>query len=222
MKETTCAIIIETVQGEGGIFPADPEFLKAVRKLCDERDIVLILDEIQCGMGRTGTMWAYEHYGIRPDILTCAKALGCGVPVGAFVLANKVAKPSLVAGDHGTTYGGNPFVLAAVTEVFRLFEKHDIVGHVNAIAPYLEKKLDELMAAHPDKIKAHRGLGLMRGLELADGFPVGQVTMHGPQGGACWSSRRAPTCFASFRPLSSRKKRLMRRWRSLRSASHNR
>jgi acetylornithine/N-succinyldiaminopimelate aminotransferase len=114
---------------------------------------------------------------VRPDIVTCAKALGCGVPVGAFVLADKVAKASLVAGDHGTTYGGNPFVLAAVTEVFRLFEKHDIVGHVNAIAPYLEKKLDELMAAHPDKIKAHRGLGLMRGLELADGFPVGQVTM---------------------------------------------
>ena len=177
VNDTTCAIIMETVQGEGGIYPADPEFIKSVRKLCDEKDILLILDEIQCGMGRTGKMWAYEHYGVRPDIVTCAKALGCGVPVGAFVLADKVAKASLVAGDHGTTYGGNPFVLAAVTEVFRLFEKHDIVGHVNAIAPYLEKKLDELMAAHPDKIKAHRGLGLMRGLELADGFPVGQVTM---------------------------------------------
>ncbi len=177
VNDSTCAIIMETVQGEGGIYPADPEFITAIRKLCDEKDILLILDEIQCGMGRTGKMWAYEHYGVTPDIMTCAKALGCGVPVGAFVLSDKVAKASLVAGDHGTTYGGNPFVLAAVTEVFKLFEKHDVVGHVNAITPYLVEKLDALMAAHPDKIKAHRGLGLMRGLELADGCSVGKVTM---------------------------------------------
>ena len=183
VNDRTCAIVMETVQGEGGIYPADPAFIKAVRKLCDERDILLILDEIQCGMGRTGKMWAYEHYGIKPDIMTCAKALGCGVPVGAFVLSDKAAKASLVAGDHGTTYGGNPFVLAAVTEVFKLFEKHDVVGHVGKITPYLTKKLDELMAAHPDKIRAHRGLGLIRGLELDPGVPVGGITSKALQEG---------------------------------------
>lgn len=175
VSEKTCAILLETVQGEGGIYPADPEFLKGVRKLCDEKDILLILDEIQCGMGRTGSMWAYEQYGILPDILTTAKALGCGVPVGAFVLGEKAAKASLVPGDHGTTYGGNPFVCAAVAAVFEIFEKEHIVWRTRTAAAYLEKKLDELMAAHPEQIKAHRGLGLMRGLALAETCPAGKV-----------------------------------------------
>ena len=130
ITEKTCAIILETVQGEGGIYPAEKSFLEGIRKLCDERDILLILDEIQCGMGRTGTMFAYEAYGVKPDIMTSAKALGCGVPVGAFVLNEKVAENSLAPGDHGTTYGGNPFACAAVSKVFDLFEEQLSLIHI--------------------------------------------------------------------------------------------
>ena len=129
ITDKTCAIIMETVQGEGGIYPAEPEFLQGVRKLCDEHDILLILDEIQCGMGRTGSMFACQAYGVQPDVMTCAKALGCGVPVGAFVLNEKTANASLVPGDHGTTYGGNPLACAAVSKVFDLFESEKIVEH---------------------------------------------------------------------------------------------
>ena len=173
ITDKTCAIIMETVQGEGGIYPADPAFLKEVREICDARDILLILDEIQCGMGRTGTMFAWQQYGVQPDIMTSAKALGCGVPVGAFVLNEKVAKSSLVPGDHGTTYGGNPLACAAVNAVFGQFEKLDLLAHVNEVAAYLEDKLDELAAKH-DCIKERRGKGLMQGLELT-GKPVGEV-----------------------------------------------
>lgn len=176
INDRTCAIIMETVQGEGGIYPADPEFICEIRRLCDEKDILLILDEIQCGMGRTGKMWAYEHYGIQPDIVTCAKALGCGVPVGAFALSEKAVEKSLVPGDHGTTYGGNPFVCAAVDAVFRLFEENDIVSRAASIGRYLEEALDGFAKRHPDKVVAHRGLGLMRGLEFAADCPVGPVT----------------------------------------------
>ena len=173
ITDKTCAIIMETVQGEGGIYPADPAFLKEVREICDARDILLILDEIQCGMGRTGTMFAWQQYGVQPDIMTSAKALGCGVPVGAFVLNEKVAKSSLVPGDHGTTYGGNPLACAAVNAVFGQFEKLDLLAHVNEVAAYQEEKLDELAAKH-DCIKERRGKGLMQGLELT-GKPVGEV-----------------------------------------------
>lgn len=174
INEKTCAIIMETVQGEGGIYPAEPEFLQGVRALCDENDILLILDEIQCGMGRTGAMFAWQKYGIKPDIMTTAKALGSGVPVGAFMMTQKVADQSLVPGDHGTTYGGNPFVGAAVSAVFDIFEKEQIIAHVNKIAPYLEEKLDALKEKY-DFITARRGMGLMQGLELDISVPVGQV-----------------------------------------------
>lgn len=173
LTEKTCAVILETVQGEGGIYPADPEFLAGVRKLCDERDILLILDEIQCGMGRTGTMFACQDYGVLPDVMTCAKALGCGVPVGAFVLNEKTAAASLVPGDHGTTYGGNPLACAAVSKVFDLFEENHILEHVREITPYLEEKLDDLVDKY-DFIAARRGKGLMQGLVL-EGKPVGEV-----------------------------------------------
>lgn len=173
ITDRTCAIIMETVQGEGGIYPAKPEFLKGVRQLCDEKDILLILDEIQCGMGRTGRMFAFQDYGVKPDIITSAKALGCGVPVGAFVLNEKTAKASLVPGDHGTTYGGNPFACAAVSRVFDIFEKENIVDHVNEIAPYLESKLDSLVEKY-DFITARRGKGLMQGL-VVEGKPVGEI-----------------------------------------------
>ena len=173
LTDKTCAIIMETVQGEGGIYPADPAFLKEVREICDARDILLILDEIQCGMGRTGTMFAWQQYSVQPDIMTSAKALGCGIPVGAFVLNEKVAKASLVPGDHGTTYGGNPLACAAVNAVFEQFEKLDLLSHVKDVAAYLEEKLDELAAKH-ECIKERRGKGLMQGLELT-GKPVGEV-----------------------------------------------
>ena len=173
VTDKTCAIIMETVQGEGGIYPADPEFIRAVRKLCDERDILLILDEIQCGMGRTGEWFACNAYGVRPDIMTLAKALGCGVPVGAFVLNEKAAASSLVPGDHGTTYGGNPLACAAVAKVFELFDEMDLVSHVKKTAPYLEKKLDELVEKY-DFLTCRRGAGFMQGIVVKD-RPVGAI-----------------------------------------------
>ena len=165
VNDKTCAIIMETVQGEGGIFPATEEFLTKVRALCDKKDILLILDEIQCGMGRTGYMFAWQKYGIKPDIMTTAKALGCGVPVGAFLLNTKVGENSLVAGDHGTTYGGNPFACAAINKVLDLFKEDNIIENVNKVAPYLEKRLDELKDKY-DFITDRRGAGFMQGLEL--------------------------------------------------------
>ena len=165
INEKTCAIIMETVQGEGGIHPADEAFLRELRKICDEKDILLILDEIQCGMGRTGYMFAWQKYGVKPDIMTTAKALGCGVPVGAFLLNEKVGAHSLAAGDHGTTYGGNPLVCAAVNKVLDLFETNHIIENVREVAPYLEKRLDELQEKY-DFIIDRRGAGLMQGLEF--------------------------------------------------------
>ncbi len=171
ITDKTCAIILEAVQGEGGIYPANEEFIKGIRALCDEHDILMICDEIQCGMGRTGKMYAFQNYGIQPDIVTTAKALGCGVPVGAFV-ANKKVSGVLVPGDHGTTYGGNPFVLAAVNKVFDLYEKQGILKHVKETTPYFEEKLDALAAKY-DFIKERRGKGFMQGLEFT--VPVGPV-----------------------------------------------
>ena len=173
INEKTCAIMFETVQGEGGIYPATEEFIRGVRKLCDEHDILLILDEIQCGMGRTGEMFAFMHYGVKPDILTSAKALGCGVPVGAFLMTEKVAEKSLAPGDHGTTYGGNPFVGAAVDKVLEMMERDHITDHVRKIAPYLEKKLDQLVEKY-DFLTERRGMGLMQGIVCEK--PVGQIS----------------------------------------------
>ncbi len=166
MDETVCAVIVEPVQGEGGLIPADPAFLAGLRELCGPEGALLIFDEVQCGMGRTGQTFAWQHYGIRPDILTSAKALGAGVPVGAFMLTEEIAKGSLAPGDHGTTYGGNPLVCAAVTAVAKIMEERDLCGHVRAMTPVLEAALDELQAAYPQLIKGHRGLGLMQGLVL--------------------------------------------------------
>ena len=163
VTDKTCAIIMETVQGEGGIYPATEEFLTKVRALCDEKDILLILDEIQCGMGRTGSMFAWQKFGVKPDIMTTAKALGCGVPVGAFLMTEKVGANSLVAGDHGTTYGGNPLACAAVNKVLDLFNNDNIIENVNKVAPYLEKRLDELKDRY-DFIVDRRGSGFMQGL----------------------------------------------------------
>ena len=172
VTDQTCAIILETVQGEGGIYPAESEFLKEIRMLCNENDILLILDEIQCGMGRTGSMFAWQDYGVRPDIMCMAKAIGNGVPVGAFAMTEEVAEYSLKPGDHGTTYGGNPFACAAVDKVLDIFEKDHIVEHVKEVTPYLEEKLDGLVEKY-DGVLKRRGKGLMQGLVLAR--PVGEV-----------------------------------------------
>ena len=173
ITDRTCGIILEALQGEGGIYPASKEFMQGLRALCDEHDILLVCDEIQCGMGRSGYYFAWQAYGVQPDIMTCAKALGCGVPVGAFVLNKKVAQASLKPGDHGTTYGGNPFVCAAVSKVFDIYEKDMILTHVQELTPYLEKKLDELVEKH-ECAAARRGMGFMQGIVIA-GRPVGEI-----------------------------------------------
>ncbi|MDD3745373.1 MAG: aspartate aminotransferase family protein [Anaerostipes sp.] len=173
ITDKTCGVICEVVQGEGGIFPADPAFLKELREVCDEHDILLIFDEIQCGMGRCGAMFAHELYGVKPDVLTMAKALGCGVPVGAFAV-NQKADGVLVPGDHGTTYGGNPFACAAINEVFRQFEEKNLLAHVNEIGDYLYEKLEALTDKY-DFIEAHRGVGLMQGLQFVTEKPVGEI-----------------------------------------------
>ena len=165
VNDRTCAIIMETIQGEGGIYPAEQEFLEKIRKLCDERDILLILDEIQCGMGRSGSMFAYEAYGIRPDIVTVAKAVGCGVPVGAFMMTQRVADRALKPGDHGTTYGGNPLVTAAVCEVLKQFEERRVIDNVRNVGEYLYASLEQI-ANEYDCVTAHRGRGLIQGIEL--------------------------------------------------------
>lgn len=172
VTDKTCAILFETVQGEGGIYPATEEFMRQVRALCDERDILLILDEIQCGMGRTGTMYAWQRYGIKPDVMTTAKALGCGVPVGAFLMTEKVGAHSLAAGDHGTTYGGNPLACAAICKVIELFAKEDVLANVNRTGAYLASRLDEL-AAEFACIRERRGVGLLQGLVFDR--PVGDI-----------------------------------------------
>ena len=164
ITEKTAAIIMETLQGEGGIHPATTEFIEGVAAVCREKDIVLILDEIQCGMGRTGEMFCYQNYGVKPDIVTSAKALGCGVPVGAFAATEAVAA-AFEPGDHGTTYGGNPFVTAAAVKVFELFEKLDVLQNVKENGAYLYGKLEEFAVSNPS-ITEHRGMGFMQGLEF--------------------------------------------------------
>ena len=173
LTDKTCAILFETVQGEGGIYPAIQEFMDGIEKICKERDILLILDEIQCGMGRTGEMFAWQGYGVQPDIMTSAKALGCGVPVGAFLMTERIAEKSLKPGDHGTTYGGNPFVGAAVSTVLDIFEELNLPAHVKEISAYLEEKLDALVDKY-DCLTQRRGVGLIQGVVTTK--PVGEIT----------------------------------------------
>ena len=163
-SDKTCAVIMETIQGEGGIYPATEEFIKGVRALCDEHDALLMLDEIQCGMGRSGVMFAWQDYGVKPDVMTTAKALGNGTPIGAFLACGKAAT-AMVPGDHGTTYGGNPLVCAAANAVLDVFKEKNIVGHVQEIGAYLWEKLEEIVAEY-DCVTAHRGKGLIQGLEF--------------------------------------------------------
>ena len=172
ITDKTCAILLEPLQGEGGIHPATQGFMEGIRALCDEQDILMICDEIQCGMGRTGNMFAWQEYGVRPDILTMAKAIGNGIPVGAFAVTEQVAAHSMKPGDHGTTYGGNPLACMAVKKVVEIFEKDKIVEHVREIEPYLTKRLDELVE-ETDCVTECRGKGLIQGIVVTK--PAGEV-----------------------------------------------
>ncbi len=173
ISDKTCAIIMETIQGEGGITPATPEFIEGVRKLCDDNNLLMILDEIQCGMGRTGKMFAYDQYGVLPDVVTVAKAIGCGVPLGGFMVRGK-ACDVLVAGDHGSTYGGNPLATAACNAVLDQYEELDLLNHVEKVGSYMYDKLEELKNSK-SCIKDHRGMGLIQGIELSEDVPAGDV-----------------------------------------------
>lgn len=172
ITDKTCAILMETVQGEGGIYPAEKAFIEEVYAICQEKDILLILDEIQCGMGRCGSYFAWQQYDVKPDIMTTAKAVGSGVPVGAFLLNEKTGANSLVAGDHGTTYGGNPLACAAIKKTLDLFEENHIIEHVASVGEYLKEQLEEV-AAEFDCILTRRGMGLMQGMVFDK--PVGPI-----------------------------------------------
>ena len=170
ITDRTCGIILEALQGEGGIYPASKEFMQGLRALCDEHDILLVCDEIQCGMGRTGNMFCYQRYDILPDVVCVAKALGNGLPIGAFLCREECA--ALVPGDHGSTYGGNPLVCAAANAVMDQFEELNLTAHVKEVGAYLYEQLEQLTAEF-DCIKDHRGIGLIQGIEIT--IPVGDV-----------------------------------------------
>ena len=172
VNEKTCGIIVEPVQGEGGINTATKEFMTGICKLCDEEGILMISDEIQCGMARTGEMFAWQLYGTKPDIMTMAKAIGSGVPVGAFAMTKAIAEASLKPGDHGTTYGGNPLACAAVAKTLEIYENQKLAAHVKEVGDYMEEQLKKLVEDY-DCVVEQRGLGLIRGIKLSG--PVGEV-----------------------------------------------
>ena len=178
VNENTCAIILEAVQGEGGIYEGTEEFLKGIRALCDEKDILMICDEIQCGMGRTGAMFACQRAGVRPDIMTVAKTLGNGLPIGAFLTTLKAA--SLKPGDHGSTFGGNPLACAASDKILEIFEKRKLAEHAAAVGAYLYEKLEGLKNRCA-AVKDHRGVGLMQGLEFDR--PVSEIISKAQEAG---------------------------------------
>ena len=188
VNEKTCGIIVEPVQGEGGINTATKEFMTGIRKLCDEEGILMICDEIQCGMARTGEMFAWQLYGTKPDIMTMAKAIGSGVPVGAFAMTKAIAEASLKPGDHGTTYGGNPLACAAVAKTLEIYEKQKLAAHVKEVGDYLEEQLKKLVEDY-DCVVEQRGLGLIRGIKLSG--PVGEVVKKAMEEGLLIISARS-------------------------------
>lgn len=167
----TCGVLLETIQGEGGVLEADSQYLQGVDALCKERGLLLILDEVQTGIGRTGKLFSYEHFGIAPDIVTIAKALGNGVPIGAVLCTQRVAD-AMAAGDHGSTFGGNPLACAAALAVMRTLLETPLLEQATAAGAYFKRRLLELAMAHPCKASSVRGRGLLLGLQLtkkADG-----------------------------------------------------
>lgn len=188
VNEKTCGIIVEPVQGEGGINTATKEFMTGIRKLCDEEGILMISDEIQCGMARTGEMFAWQLYGTKPDIMTMAKAIGSGVPVGAFAMTKAIAEASLKPGDHGTTYGGNPLACAAVAKTLEIYENQKLAAHVKEVGDYMEEQLKKLVEDY-DCVVEQRGLGLIRGIKLSG--PVGEVVKKAMEEGLLIISARS-------------------------------
>ncbi|MCR5211020.1 MAG: acetylornithine/succinylornithine family transaminase [Lachnospiraceae bacterium] len=182
IDKRTCAIIMETLQGEGGIHPATEEFLKGVRRLCDENNILLILDEIQCGMCRTGEFYTFQKYGVMPDILTTAKAIGLGLPAGAFLVTERVAENSLKPGDHGSTYGGNPLSTFAISLSIRLMKERKVREHVKELTPYFEEVLEEITKGS-SIVKEHRGDGFIQGLLIDPSVKAGDIVSKALQEG---------------------------------------
>ena len=167
VTDKTIAIMLEPIQGEGGVCVASQDFLQGLRRLCDEKDMLLILDEVQTGMGRTGKMFAYQHYDLEPDLMTLAKTLGGGVPIGVFVVHRKIKKEVLTAGMHGSTFGGNPLVCAASLAVFKAIKKEKLLTNTIRMGELLDREFEKLKARYP-VIESTRGIGLMRGLKLKE------------------------------------------------------
>lgn len=165
VTDKTAAIMIETIQGESGVHPMSEEYIRELREFCTGKDIILIFDEVQTGMGRTGHLFSSQLYGVYPDIFTCAKALGGGIPIGAVCAVEKVAA-AFEPGDHGTTFGGNPFATAAGLAVFDIFEKEGLVENANKMGVYFKERLSEVQEKFPDKVVEIRGAGLLIGIEL--------------------------------------------------------
>ena len=163
--DKTAAVIIEPIQCEGGIQPADPKFLKELRDLTRDKGILLIFDEVQTGIGRTGKMWAYEHYGVEPDMMTSAKALGGGLPMGALLVTNQAAT-GFKPGDHASTFGGNPIVSAAAIATIETIISKDIMAHASKEGAYLKEKLDGVLKEFPKLFTEIRGFGLVLGIEM--------------------------------------------------------
>ena len=182
--DDVCAVVVEPVQGEGGILPADPAYLKALRQLCDEKKALLIFDEIQCGMGRTGTLFAYMGYGVVPDIMTSAKALGNGFPIAAMLTTTEIAK-SFSVGAHGTTYGGNPLAAAVACKVLETINKPAFLTRVVEAGLKLKESLERVAADYPDVFAGVRGKGLMLGLVMSDKYQgrAGEITQAAQQQG---------------------------------------
>jgi len=179
IDDKTCGIMLETIQGEGGINVADKDYMEGLRKICDDNDILLILDEVQCGMGRTGKYFAYQHYGITPDIMTLAKSLGNGTAVGAMVTSKEIAK-SLVPGSHASTFGGNPLACAASAAVFEVIESEGLLDNATKMGNYSFEQIGN-MAKELDVIKEVRGIGLMIGIDLK--IPAAEVVKECMEGG---------------------------------------
>ncbi|WP_289130024.1 aspartate aminotransferase family protein [uncultured Megamonas sp.] len=165
MSDKTCAVMLEAIQGEGGVHVPDPDYLPKVRALCDKYNAVLIFDEVQCGMGRTGTFFGCQQFGVKPDIVTLAKGLAGGVPIGAFMATDKVAN-AFHAGDHGSTFGGNPLACAASCVVLDALIDGNLMENAKEIGAYLQSKFEEYKAKYPNLIKEVRGRGLILGMEL--------------------------------------------------------
>jgi len=170
IDEEVAAVLVEPIQGEGGIKIATQEFIRGLRELCNEKGILLIFDEIQCGLGRIGKMFAYQYYGVEPDILTIAKSLGGGIPIGALIAKEKVAS-SFKPGDHGTTFGGNPVACVAAIAYLKVLQEENLITKCKGKEEYFKKKIEELKEKHPEFIKEVRIIGLMVGLEIEKDGP---------------------------------------------------